>query len=159
MKVKAYLGIALRTLLILLSVYVILYTIRFFKANHRRWRETRFVKVSELPEEVRSCVELMGDPPESVEVIAMHQDIDGDGIAELIVDFGPYVRGAANFWYAIWKKQPSGIYHELGSFCADFYLFIPSLRIYGNPGILCDHGTIEWVPWKDGKYDCRGPVI
>lgn len=159
MKVKAYLGIALRTLLILLSVYVILYIVRFVKANHRAWRETRFVKVSELPEEVRSCVELMGDPPESIEVLAMHLDIDGDGIDELIVDLGPHVRGAANWSYAIWKKQPSGIYHELGIFCADFYFFIPGLRIFGNPGILCNHGRFEWVPWKDGKYDCRGPVI
>ena len=157
MKVKAYLGIALRTLLILLSVYVILYIVRFVKANHGGWCET--VKVSELPMEVRSCVVLMGDPPESIEVLAVHRDIDGDGIAELIVDLGPHVRGAANWSYAIWQKQPSGIYRELGIICADFYFFIPGLRIFGNPGILCNHGRFEWVPWKNGQYDCIGPVI
>lgn len=156
MMVKASLGIALTTLLVLLSVYVILYIGRFVKVNHSGWIKT--VKVSELPKEVLSCVELMGDPPESIEVLAIHRDIDGDGIAELIVDLGPYVRGAANWSYAIWQKQPSGIYRELGIICADFYLFIPGLRIYGNPGILCDHGRFEWVPWKDGKYDCRGPI-
>lgn len=156
MKVKASLGIALTTLLILLSVYVILYIGRFVKVNHSGWYET--VKVSELPKEVLSCVELMGDPPESIDVSALHRDIDGDGIAELIVESGPYVRGAANSWYAIWKKQPSGIYCELGIFCADGYLFIPGLRIFGNRGILCNHGRIEWVPWKDGQYSCRGPI-
>ena len=156
MRVKRYLGIALTTLLILLSVYVIIYIGRYVKVNCSGWSET--IKASELPKEVLSCVDLMGDPPESIEVFVLHRDIDSDGIAELIVDSGTNGRGAANWHYTIWKKQPSGIYRELGFFCADGYLFIPGLRIFGNPGILSNHGRIEWVPWKAGGYACQGPM-
>lgn len=157
MKIKKFLVTALTTLLIILSVYAVLYIGRFIKVNHSGWSET--IKASKLPKEILSCVELMGDPPESIEVSVIYRDIDGDGIAELIVDSGPFVRGSANTWYAIWKKQqPFGGYRDLGIFCADGYLFIPGLRIFGNPGILCNHGRIEWVPWKDGRYSCQGPM-
>lgn len=156
MKIKKSLVTALTTLLIILSVCAVLYIGRFIKVNHSGWNET--IKASELPKEVLSCVDLMGDPPESIEVFVLHRDIDSDGIAELIVDSGTNGRGAANWHYTIWKKQPSGIYRELGFFCADGYLFIPGLRIFGNPGILCNHGRIEWVPWKGGRYSCQGPM-
>lgn len=156
MKVKLCLGIVLTTLLILLSAYAILYIGRFVKVNHSGWSEK--IKASELPKETLSGVELMDDPPESIEVFVVHRDIDGDGIAELIVDSGTNGRGAANWHYTIWKKQPSGIYRDIGFFCADGHLFIPGWRIFGNPGILCNHGRIEWVPWKNGRYSCQGPM-
>ena len=147
---------ALASLLVLLSVDAILYMGRFIKVNCSGWSED--IKASQLPKEVVSCVELYDDPPESVGVYVLHRDIDGDGIEELIVDSGTNGRGAANWHYTIWKRQLSGIYRNIGFFCADGYLFVPGWRIRGLPGILCNHGKVEWVPWRDGQYSCRGPI-
>ena len=156
MKIRAGLRIAASLLLVLMSAYAILYMGRFIKVNYCGWGEN--IKSSQLPKEIISCVELYDDPPERVEVYVMHRDIDGDGTEELIVDSGTNARGAANMWYTIWKKHPSGIYYEIGFFCSDSFLFVPGWGIRGLPGILCNHGRIEWVPWRNGQYSCRGPI-
>lgn len=156
MKVRAAHRIAITVLLMLPSVYAILYMGRFIKVNYCGRCED--IKASQLPKEVLSCVELYDDPPESVGVYVLHWDVDGDGTEELIVDSGTNARGAANMWYTIWKKQSSGIYREIGFFCADSYVFVPGWGIRGFPGILCNHGRIEWVPWRGGQYSCRGPI-
>lgn len=156
MKARTCLRTVIAALSVLLSVYAILYMGRFIKVNCCGWSED--IKASQLPKEVVSCVELMGDPPESIGVYVLHRDIDGDGIEELIVDSGTNARGAANWWYTIWKKQSSGVYRDIGFFCCDSYLFVPGWGIRGLPGILCNHGKVEWVPWRGGQYSCRGPI-
>ena len=156
MKARTCLRTVIAALSMLLSVYAILYMGCFIKVNCCGRSEN--IKASQLPREVISCVELYDDPPECVGVYVLHRDIDGDGTEELIVDSGTNARGAANWWYTIWKKQPSGIYRDIGFFCADSYLFVPGWRIRGLPGILCNHGDIEWVPWRNGQYSCRSPI-
>ena len=145
-----------RVLRVILLLYAALYLARFIKLNYGGVIE--IVRVSDLPEEVRPCVELYDETPESVEVYVEHVDIDGDGVEELIVDAGPNVRGAANWWYTIWKRQADGMYRDIGIFCSDWHFFMPRWAIIGYPGILCDHGKLEWVPWENGCYSCVGPI-
>ena len=142
-------------LLVPVFAYSALYAIRFIKVNCA-W-SSKHVKASELPKECLSELELLGDPPEEVGVWVTRRDLDGDGVDELVADAGDNGRGAANSWYTIWKKQPSGKYACIGSYFCDWCLFVPCWLIYGAPGIFCveSTGAREWVPWKDGRYSCK----
>ena len=69
-------------------------------------------------------------------------------------------KGAANSWYRIWKKLPSGKYVSMGEYYCDMCLFMPGIGIYGKPAIWCieSTGNMEWVEWKDGRYSGKGLI-
>lgn len=141
-----------RLIRILLVAYCVGYSWKFLRVN--RQHSFEHVKASELPKECLVSVELYNEPPENVDVIVVRQDIDCDGVYELLVDSGEYARGAANFWYGIWKKQPSGEYVQIGSLFADEYWVIPPWTIFGHSDILCIESTGErtWVRWEGDCY-------
>ena len=138
----------------LVLLYAVAYGWRFGRINQCHGREN--VMVSDLPKECQGSIECYGDPPEKVDVWMAKADINDDGVDELILDPGPYVRGASNCWYAIWEKQPSGLYKEIGSYYCDVSILLPSVWIFGYPSIWCISSTdeSEVVRWKDNCYQC-----
>lgn len=141
-----------RLIQILLAVYCGCYFLQFRRMNHEYG--FKHVRASEIPKECLSLVELYDEPPENVDVIVLWQDIDGDGVRELIVDAGEYARGAANFNYEIWKEPPSGKHEWLGSLFADQYWVFPPWTIIGHPSILCieSNGDYKWARWDSESY-------
>ena len=114
---------------------------------------------ADLPMECRSWLEMYDEENAStLGVLVIRCDMDGDGQEELITDAGDYGRGAANSWYKIWKKQPSGKYVSFGEYFCDMHLFMPGIGIYGKPAIWCIDSTwnMEWIEWKDGCYSGKG---
>ena len=134
-------------------IYAVLYIRRCSKINTEHG--SGWVKASELPENCAKYVETHGCPlDEAGEVRVRYYDIDGDGIDELLTDAGDLGRGAANSWWAIWQKRPSGAYRCLGTFFCNQFNFVPPWYIYGMPAIWCSFDSQDvWVPWKDGRYD------
>ena len=114
----------------------------------------RHARASEIPAECLGGVALYGERPEDVDVIVVRQDMDGDGQCELLIDAGEYERGAANFWFEIWKRGPSGGHERMGSFFADEYWVVPPWTIFGHSNILCILSTGErfWVRWAGDRY-------
>lgn len=148
-----------RVLVVFLAIYCVLYVRQFRKINREFSYE--YMVAADLPVECRSWLEMYDEENAStLGAWVVRCDMDDDGLEELISDPGDYARGAANSWYRIWKKLPSGKYVSMGEYYCDMCLFIPGIGIYGKPAIWCieSTGNMEWVEWKDGRYSGKGLI-